>query len=75
MEPVVERLSAIFHSLVSGTKYGDWSLTPLIAAKGKHSRVSLAGDEKPQPVDFGGDCMIQVIAAANSSGTRSRCSR
>lgn len=34
------------------------------STKGKHSRVGLAGDEKPQPVDFGGDWMVQVITAA-----------
>jgi beta-lactamase regulating signal transducer with metallopeptidase domain len=33
------------------------------STKGKHSRVGLAGDEKPQSVNFGGDWMIQVITA------------
>ncbi len=31
------------------------------STKGKHSRIGLAGDEKPQPVDFGGDWMVQVV--------------
>jgi RNA polymerase sigma-70 factor (ECF subfamily) len=35
------------------------------STKGKHSRVGLAGDDKPQPVDFGGDWMVQVVTAAN----------
>jgi bla regulator protein blaR1 len=29
--------------------------------KGVHSRIGLAGGEKPQPVNFGGDWMIQVM--------------
>jgi len=34
------------------------------STKGEHSRIGLAGDEKPQPVNFGGDWMVQVMTAA-----------
>jgi hypothetical protein len=34
------------------------------STKGEHSRVGKAGDEKdPQPTDFGGDWMVQVMLA------------
>jgi hypothetical protein len=34
------------------------------STQGEHSRIGLAGDEKPQPVNFGGDWMVQVMTAA-----------
>ena len=34
------------------------------STKGAHSRIGLAGDEKPRPVNFGGDWMVQVMTAA-----------
>ncbi|HEX4070496.1 MAG TPA: hypothetical protein VHX68_04985 [Planctomycetaceae bacterium] len=33
------------------------------STKGAHSRIGLAGDDKPQPVNFGGDWMVQVMTA------------
>jgi len=34
------------------------------STKGQHSRIGLAGGDKPQPVNFGGDWMVQVLTAA-----------
>lgn len=33
------------------------------STKGVHSRIGLPGDDKPLPVNFGGDWMVQVITA------------
>jgi hypothetical protein len=58
--PKVFWVVLIFHAEQTKGVYVSYDTS----TKGEHSRIGQAGDEKPQPVNFGGDWMVQVMTAA-----------